>query len=174
MINHYKILNVSEDATELQIKKAFRRLALKIHPDKTKSHNTNEFMLIKNSYDILMNPYKRKIYDQKLYDFRNLNREFHKSDSRNNKKTYGKITTEKRILNIFLQLVISAILIIVIVNSFEFIDNKILAGEKKISKESLNTKEKRILDSIENEDLKIEKNLESTKEKVPPNGNIKF
>ena len=64
MINHYKILNVPENATELQIKKAFRKLALKLHPDKTKSQNANEFLQIKNSYDILIDNNKRIIFIQ--------------------------------------------------------------------------------------------------------------
>ena len=61
----YEILGVSEDATQDQIKKAFRRLALKYHPDKNPDDKDAEKMF-KNAaeaYDVLSDEGKRASYD---------------------------------------------------------------------------------------------------------------
>lgn len=61
----YKILNVSRDANEKQIKKAFREMSLKYHPDKNKGNQGAHDMFIKinKAYETLSDPEKRKIYD---------------------------------------------------------------------------------------------------------------
>lgn len=67
MINHYQILNISENATVEEIKIAYRKLAILYHPDKNKNIDANKkFVEIKNSYDILLNPVKRKKFDKEL------------------------------------------------------------------------------------------------------------
>lgn len=63
--DYYKILGVSKDADDDTLKKAYRKLALKFHPDKNKSPGAEEkFKEISEAYDILSNKEKRKIYDQ--------------------------------------------------------------------------------------------------------------
>jgi molecular chaperone DnaJ len=61
----YKILGVSKSATQDEIKRAYRKLALKHHPDKTKGDKASEdkFKDISAAYDILSDPEKRKQYD---------------------------------------------------------------------------------------------------------------
>lgn len=63
--DYYKILNVNRDATLEQIKKQYRILARKYHPDVSKEKNAEEkFKEVREAYDVLKNPEKRKAYDQ--------------------------------------------------------------------------------------------------------------
>ncbi len=64
--DYYKILGVSPDATEKDIKKAFRRLARKYHPDVNPNDPKAEerFKEINEAYEVLSDPEKRKKYDQ--------------------------------------------------------------------------------------------------------------
>lgn len=63
--NYYDILGVKKDATEEEIKKAYRKLALKYHPDKNKGDKEAEekFKEISRAYDILSDKKKRSEYD---------------------------------------------------------------------------------------------------------------
>ncbi len=61
--DYYSILGVERNATEEEIKKAYRRLALKHHPDK--EHGSEEtFKEINEAYSVLKDPQKRMQYDQ--------------------------------------------------------------------------------------------------------------
>jgi len=64
--DYYKILGVSKDATQDQIKKAYRKLAKKYHPDKNKGNAAAEekFKEIGEAHAVLSDPEKRKKYDQ--------------------------------------------------------------------------------------------------------------
>jgi len=70
MINYYEALELSKDATEEDIKKAYRRLALKWHPDKNleseKETATAKFKKIAEAYFVLSNHNARSKYDQWL------------------------------------------------------------------------------------------------------------
>jgi curved DNA-binding protein CbpA len=62
--DYYEILGVKRDATEKEIKRKFRQLALKYHPDKNKDPTAEEtFRNIAEAYDILGNSDKRRQYD---------------------------------------------------------------------------------------------------------------
>ncbi|XP_064489092.1 dnaJ homolog subfamily B member 9-like isoform X2 [Ornithodoros turicata] len=63
--NCYEILGVERHATAKQIKKAFRKLAMKYHPDRNKEKDAEEkFKEIAHAYEILSDEDKRKKYDQ--------------------------------------------------------------------------------------------------------------
>lgn len=63
--DYYKILGVSRNASDDDLKKAYRKLALKYHPDKNKSPGAEDkFKAIGEAYDVLSDSNKRQIYDQ--------------------------------------------------------------------------------------------------------------
>lgn len=64
--DYYKILGIDKKASQDDIKKAFRKLAVKYHPDKNKDNKAAEekFKLINEANEVLSDPEKRKKYDQ--------------------------------------------------------------------------------------------------------------
>lgn len=72
--NFYDFLNVSRDATETVIKRAYRKLAIDLHPDKLppnlteedKARHKLEFFHLQTAYETLLDRNKRYIYDAKL------------------------------------------------------------------------------------------------------------
>jgi curved DNA-binding protein len=62
--DYYKTLNVSKDATDADIKKAYRKLARKYHPDVSDEKNAEDkFKQVKEAYEVLKDPQKRQAYD---------------------------------------------------------------------------------------------------------------
>lgn len=63
--DYYKTLGIPKGANEEEIKKAYRRMALRFHPDKNKDANAEEkFKEIAEAYEVLSDPKKRAVYDQ--------------------------------------------------------------------------------------------------------------
>ena len=64
--DYYKVLGVSKDASVSDIKKAYRKLAVKYHPDKNPGDKTAEekFKEISQAHEVLKDPEKRKKYDK--------------------------------------------------------------------------------------------------------------
>ncbi|GAA0078108.1 hypothetical protein UT300005_24860 [Clostridium sp. CTA-5] len=85
MKNYYKILGVSESANKDEIKKAFRTLAKKYHPDKNKDNKDaiEMFQQINEAYEILGNESAREEYDKKLNQH---NSNSKKNDGKNSSK----------------------------------------------------------------------------------------
>ncbi|KAL5474500.1 hypothetical protein EMCRGX_G026455 [Ephydatia muelleri] len=62
--DYYKLLGVRKDASDKEIKKAFRKLAMKYHPDKNPGEDSRKtFEKIASAYDVLSDPDKRRQYD---------------------------------------------------------------------------------------------------------------
>src|ERR1017187_10627515 len=64
--DYYKILGVDKNATKDEIKKVYRRLAKKYHPDKNPGDKTSEekFKEVTEANEVLSDPEKRKKYDK--------------------------------------------------------------------------------------------------------------
>ena len=64
--DYYKVLGVAKDATESDIKKAYRRLAMKFHPDRNPDDPAAEgqFKEAKEACEVLLDAQKRAVYDQ--------------------------------------------------------------------------------------------------------------
>ncbi|MCC6748676.1 MAG: molecular chaperone DnaJ [Deltaproteobacteria bacterium] len=64
--DYYELLGVARDATEADVKKAYRQLALKYHPDRNPDDKEAEerFKEISNAFQVLSDPEKRRLYDQ--------------------------------------------------------------------------------------------------------------
>lgn len=69
--DYYKILGLHSNASKKEIKKAYRKLALKFHPDKNKNPNAHEkFIEINEAYLILFDDEARKKYDREYSRFK--------------------------------------------------------------------------------------------------------
>ncbi|XP_071689768.1 uncharacterized protein [Rutidosis leptorrhynchoides] len=66
-VDYYKVLQVDRNAKDDDLKKAYRKLAMKWHPDKNPNNKKDaeaKFKTISEAYDVLSDPQKRAIYDQ--------------------------------------------------------------------------------------------------------------
>lgn len=64
-MDHYTVLGISEKASQTDIKKAYRAMAMKYHPDKNPGSKAAEeqFKKVSSAYEILNDPAKRRVYD---------------------------------------------------------------------------------------------------------------
>ena len=67
MPSHYDVLGVEANADESEIKKAYRSLSFKHHPDRCQDENSGEIMQkLNEAYEVLRDPQKRQQYDAEL------------------------------------------------------------------------------------------------------------
>lgn len=77
--DYYEILGVNKDASKADIKKSYRKLALKYHPDKNKEAGAEEkFKEISEAYAVLNDDQKRQLYDQ--YGHAGIDQQFTQDD----------------------------------------------------------------------------------------------
>ncbi|MDI7258733.1 MAG: molecular chaperone DnaJ [Thermodesulfobacteriota bacterium] len=63
--DYYKILDVPKNATDEEVKKAYRKIAMQYHPDRNPGDNeaVEKFKIASEAYEVLRDPQKREIYD---------------------------------------------------------------------------------------------------------------
>lgn len=66
--NHYEVLGVSYEATDGEIQKAYRKLALEFHPDRNPGNEAvvEKFQAVQTAYEMLSDAEKRRKYDDSL------------------------------------------------------------------------------------------------------------
>ena len=94
-VDYYKILNIPENATLEEIKKAFRVLAKKFHPDKNKSIDTSsKFREVFEAYEILKDKITRDIFDERRRKFYNTKSTEFNSEKNTKSETYENVKRE--------------------------------------------------------------------------------
>src|SRR5690349_12299512 len=89
-IDYYKVLGVDKNATDEDIKKAYRKLARKLHPDLNPNDKDahKKFQQVNEANEVLSDPEKRKKYDQYGKDWQHAE-QFEKARS-SQQRTYGR------------------------------------------------------------------------------------
>src|SRR5438045_5813363 len=93
-IDYYKVLGVDNNATQEDIKKAYRKLARKLHPDLNPNDKEahKKFQQINEANEVLSDPEKRKKYDQYGKDWQHAGQFEHETQSHQRSQPFGRET----------------------------------------------------------------------------------
>lgn len=96
MKDYYEILGVSETSSKDDIKKAFRSLAKKYHPDRNGNDENaiKKFQEVNEAYEVLSNEDSKKSYDEKKANFKNAHKR--KNENSKNNKTDNDFSEKTR------------------------------------------------------------------------------
>lgn len=117
MVNYYEILQIPSDATDAIIKKSFKQLILKHHPDK--GGDTDKFHALKDAYETLKDPVKRRNYNITLMGLPLA------TDTRNGVNNAGNVSNVSNVSNVNLHLISPNIHIDVDLTLEDIVSNKI-------------------------------------------------
>ena len=95
-VNLYEVLNINDDASDIEIKKQYKKLILKYHPDKNQI-DTDIYELITLAYNILSNKELKKLYNELRlikWDFSKLKTESLKTKPNYEKKNFNNLNEE--------------------------------------------------------------------------------
>ncbi|WP_052444311.1 M48 family metallopeptidase [Flammeovirga sp. OC4] len=96
MFTYYQILEIDEKASEKEIKRAYKRMAKKYHPDVSSHENAEEyFKLIISAYNNLSNPSQRELYDAWLFQERTKTKKRRVSLPKNYQPAYSNASKKK-------------------------------------------------------------------------------
>jgi DnaJ-class molecular chaperone len=142
MNNYYEILQVRNFATDTEIKKSFKKLAVQFHPDKNGGGKDFEerFKEIANAYDILSDKDKKNNFDFKLTQE---TLKFKKTESETNKTHYSEqdqkksaeVKVGKKVNNFSAFWIMVIIILILLLLSNYYYENKTTTGNSKADKE---------------------------------------
>lgn len=149
MTDYYNILNVTFGASETEIKKRFRKLAIIHHPDKNGGSKKSEetFKVILNAYEILSNKENRAIYDLKYKQhFQQTKSEKTNQNSANTKqeqpkqtpprnKEYQQTRTTKTKVNYSLWITIVLVVLFYLYNACKTVTKVNTKAEQKIEEQ---------------------------------------
>lgn len=102
MKDYYKILGININATTIDIKKSYRKLAIKYHPDKNNNSKESEeiFKKISEAYEVLSNKEKRRDYDSQ-YHYKDNSKKEKKEDNKQEYKPKEEVVTPQTFLITF-------------------------------------------------------------------------
>jgi curved DNA-binding protein CbpA len=124
--NYYDILEVNKNASQEEIKKQYRKLALKYHPDRNRTNPQSaeiKFKKINEAYEILSDPEKKKHYDS--WSKNEKNNDFSYEKNYNYQYSYRQNSSDEKYSLFYLILIIFSIFLKIIKWPFVYYMNKV-------------------------------------------------